>query len=139
MDSSELRLPSEGEVLEAAARIVDAFAATDTERYFSAFAPESSFIFHTEQHQLRSREAYEQLWADWVSDGWSVVSCTSSNQQVTVFPGGAVFSHEVATTARTRDGDESYRERETIVFRRDGNDRLIAIHEHLSPTPASAE
>lgn len=139
MDSFELRQPSEREVLKAAARIVDAFAATDTERYFSAFAPEASFIFHTEQHQLHSRAAYEELWSGWVSDGWSVVSCASSNQQVTVFHGGAVFSHEVATTARTRDGDESYRERETIVFRWDGDDRLTAIHEHLSPSPASAE
>jgi hypothetical protein len=32
------------------------------------------------------------------------------------------------------DGQDSYRERETIVFRADA-DQLIAIHEHLSPVP----
>jgi hypothetical protein len=61
-----------------------------------------------------------------------VRDCTSSNQLVQTFPGGAVFSHDVATTVATADGDEDLRERETIVFRSD-DDGLIAIHEHLSP------
>lgn len=139
MDIPELRQPSEQEVLQAAARIVDAFAATDTDRYFAAFAHESTFIFHTEQDQLDSRAAYESLWSGWVADGWSVVACASTNQKVTVFPGGAVFRHDVATTTRAGDGEESYRERETIVFRCDRDGKLSAIHEHLSPAPASAE
>ena len=79
----------------------------------------------------------------WVDGGWRVVSCTSSDQLVQPFPGGAVFSHSVDTTVETGDGAESYRERETIVFRADpatdaAAPRLVAVHEHLSPMPDAA-
>jgi ketosteroid isomerase-like protein len=39
---------------------------------------------------------------------------------------------------RTRAGEQTLNERETIVFRRDG-DRWAAVHEHLSPQPAPAQ
>ena len=55
------------------------------------------------------------------------------------FPGGAVFSHTVDTAVHTADGRESYRERESIVFRRLGDGGLIAIHEHLSTVPDPAD
>jgi len=129
------RTPEPDEVLAAAAEIVDAFAATDGERYFARFAPDTSFVFHTEPGRLDDRAAYERLWSEWVDGGWRVLSCDSSNQLVQVFPGGAVFSHDVATAVDTGDGEDRYRERETIVFRVDG-DALIAVHEHLSPAPA---
>lgn len=138
MESIVLRQPSSDEVSEVAAQIVNAFSATDAERYFSLFAPEASFIFHTEQDRLDSRAAYEALWSGWVADGWAVVACDSTNHQVTAFPGGAIFSHDVTTTVQTGDGEESYEERETIVFRCEPDGRLLAIHEHLSPTPAQA-
>jgi ketosteroid isomerase-like protein len=38
---------------------------------------------------------------------------------------------------RTRLGEQTLTERETIVFRRDG-DRWTAVHEHLSPQPGPA-
>nr|MDQ2698596.1 hypothetical protein [Actinomycetota bacterium] len=74
---------------------------------------------------------------------------------VQTFPGGAVFSHSVATTVETGEGTDSYRERETIVFRVEESSadfrvddsgtatdaaapRLIAVHEHLSPMPDAA-
>ncbi|WP_309123673.1 YybH family protein [Arthrobacter sp.] len=136
MNNHALPQPSEREVAEAASRIVEAFAATDTERYFSGFATDASFIFHSEQSRLESRAAYEAMWSEWVASGWTVIACDSSNQQVTVFAGGAVFSHDVATTVRTSDGEESYRERETIVFRCEPDGALLAVHEHLSPSPA---
>lgn len=131
-------VPTEQEVLEAARAIVDAFAATDTARYFAGFAPEASFIFHTEGQRLESRAAYEELWNGWITEGWSVISCGSTDRLVTAFAGGAVFAHDVATTVRTSAGEESYRERETIVFRREPDGKLLAIHEHLSPMPAPA-
>ena len=135
--------PSTEAVLAAASAIVDAFAATDTQRYFAAFALGATFVFHTEPERLPDRAAYERLWADWVEGGWHVVSCTSSDPLVQVFPGGAVFTHTVDTTVETGDGPESYRERETIVFRLvptvdDSPSRLIAVHEHLSPMPQAA-
>ncbi|RZU62602.1 nuclear transport factor 2 family protein [Zhihengliuella halotolerans] len=131
------REPSTDEVLAVAAEIVAAFAATDTARYFAHFAPEATFVFHPEDDRLDSRAAYEALWDSWLRSGWSVTSCNSANPHVQTFPGGAVFAHDVATAVSTPDGDDSYRERESIVFRVDG-ERLVAIHEHLSPAPDAA-
>jgi ketosteroid isomerase-like protein len=129
-----MREPHHDEVRRAAAEIVDAYAATETDAYFACFAPDATFCFHTEPARLDDRAAYERLWHDWVSHGWRVRSCVSTAQLVQTFPGGAVFTHDVATTVDTGDGQESYRERESIVFRADA-DQLIAIHEHLSPVP----
>ncbi|TLM83502.1 DUF4440 domain-containing protein [Pseudarthrobacter sp. NamE5] len=131
-------MPTEQEVLRAAASIVEAFAATDTGRYFSCFTEDATFVFHTEPTALGSRSDYEKLWKAWLAGGWKVVSCQSSDQMVTAFPGGAVFVHEVATTVETGEGQESYRERETVVFRQAADGSLTAIHEHLSPLPAAA-
>jgi ketosteroid isomerase-like protein len=130
------RTPSSQEVLDAASAIVDAFAATDGARYFAQFAPEATFIFHTEPARLESRAEYERLWAGWVEGGWRVLDCESSNAVAQTFAGGAVFSHNVFTRVDTGDGTDAYRERETIVFRVDGDD-LVAVHEHLSPLPES--
>lgn len=133
-------LPSEAGVLEAADAIVSAFRATDTQRYFAGFAPSASFIFHPEAQRLDSRSDYEQLWSEWVASGWRVTDCTSTDRLVQVFPGGAIFSHTVATSIVTPDGPESYVERETIVFTCTTDGGLLAIHEHLSTVPAlSAE
>lgn len=130
------RTPHEQEVLDAASAIVDAFAATDGDRYFARFAPEATFIFHTEPARLGDRAEYERLWAGWVEGGWRVLECQSSQQVVQPFPGGAVFSHNVFTRVNAGGTEEAYRERETIVFRLDV-DQLVAIHEHLSPAPES--
>ncbi|WP_342663256.1 nuclear transport factor 2 family protein [Agrococcus lahaulensis] len=127
-----VRTPDAAEVEAAAAAIVDAFAATDGGRYFALFSPDASFVFHTEPSRLDSRAEYERLWSTWVESGWRVVSCASSEPLVQPLPGGAVFSHTVDTTVETGEGRESYRERESIVFAVDG-DRLVAVHEHLSP------
>jgi ketosteroid isomerase-like protein len=135
MGTPVLATPTEKEALDAAAAIVEAFAATDSARYFDGFAPDASFIFHTEPLMLRGRAAYEELWNGWRASGWEVLACESSNPLVTTFPGGAVFVHDVATTVHTPEGRESYRERETIVFRCAADGGLTAIHEHLSPSP----
>lgn len=124
--------PDPATVEAAAAAIVDAFGANDGDRYFDGFAPEATFVFHTEPRRLENRAEYERLWDEWVESGWRVTSCSSSDRRVQVFDGGAVFSHTVDTSVETADGPESYRERETIVFTADG-DRLLAVHEHLSP------
>lgn len=127
-----MKTPDPAAVETAASAIVEAFAATDTERYFGCFAPDATFIFHTESERLNDRATYERMWAEWLESGWRVTSCTSTDRRVQVFPGGAVFSHTVDTSVDTADGPESYRERETIVF---AGDDLVAVHEHLSPLP----
>ena len=129
-----LSTPTDEAVRAAASAIVEAFAATDGPRYFSLFTPDATFVFHTEPARLEDRAAYEALWEEWERDGWSVKSCTSSAPAVQTFPGGAVFTHSVNTSVSTSDGPESYRERETIVFRSDPAG-LVAVHEHLSPQP----
>ncbi|MGR0220790.1 YybH family protein [Agromyces sp. ZXT2-6] len=135
---NEREAPLREEVEAAASAVVDAFAATDRDRYFACFDPEATFVFHTEPARLDDRAAYERLWDEWVAAGWRVVSCESSRRRVQLLPGGAVFTHSVATTVETGEGRESYRERETIVFRADATGGLIAVHEHLSPDPADA-
>lgn len=127
--------PTEHQVTAAAEAIVAAFGATNTEQYFAGFAPEASFIFHTDAERLNSRAEYETLWASWLADGWRVLSCESSNPLVQVFPGGAVFSHDVATAIEVGGERDAYTERETIVFRVGDDGELLAVHEHLSPTP----
>lgn len=135
---TEPRTPTVDEVEAAASAIVDAFTATDRDRYFATFAPDATFVFHTEGARLDERAAYERLWDEWVASGWRVVSCSSTDRKVQPFPGGAVFTHSVATSVETPDGPDSYRERETIVFRTDATRGLVAVHEHLSPMPDEA-
>ncbi|GAB3621231.1 nuclear transport factor 2 family protein [Glutamicibacter endophyticus] len=131
-----LAQPTENQVLAAAAAIVQAFAATDTERYFAKFSEDASFIFHPEPQRLNSRAEYEELWASWLREGWRVVSCESSDPLVQSWPGGAAFSHTVATTVHVEgEGEESYVERESIIFK-DVDGELIAVHEHLSTITA---
>jgi ketosteroid isomerase-like protein len=135
---TETRTPAVAEVEAAASAIVDAFAATDRDRYFATFAPDATFVFHPEPARLDDRAAYERLWDEWVAGGWRVLSCASTEPKVQPFPGGAIFSHTVTTTVETPDGRESYRERETIAFRTDG-EGLLAVHEHLSPAPDAVD
>ena len=49
----------------------------------------------------------------------------------------AVFTHTVDTVTSVNGVRTSVRERESIVFVRD-HDRVLAVHEHLSPVPAGA-
>lgn len=129
--------PTEQDVLAAADAIIEAFAATDTDAYFAGFAPDATFIFHPEPGRLNSRAAYVALWASWLASGWRVTACESTDRLVQTFPGGGVFSHTVATSIDSADGPDSYVERESIIFRTEG-DGLIAIHEHLSTVPDAA-
>ena len=64
-----------------------------------------------------------------------MLSCESAGQAVQLLGDAAIFSHEVTTVVRTRAGDDTVRERETIVFRRRRDGGWAAVHEHLSPRP----
>jgi len=123
------------EVLAAARHLVQAFGRHDTAAYFECFAPDATFIFHTTAARLASRGEYQRLWRELEhQDEFRVLSCVSAQQVVQDLGEAAVFSHDVTTVISTRTGKETLRERETIVFRRDG-DRWAAVHEHLSPRP----
>lgn len=133
---------AEREVLDAAAALVSAFGAHDTDAYFGSFDPGATFLFYTHDEPLRSRAAYEQLWASWeAEDDFHVVSCASADQHVQVLGERgdvAVLTHRVSTVVRTSGGEEALDERETIVFQRDAEGRWLAVHEHLSPAPGAA-
>ena len=131
--------PTHAAVRDAADAIVQAFAATDTARYFAGFSPDATFIFHSEPGRINSRQEYETLWQGWVESGWKVTECRTSAPLIQVFPGGAVLSHTVHTSIDTPEGSDSYTERETIVFTMGQTGALVAMHEHLSTVPEGAE
>ncbi len=120
---------------QAAERLIAAFAAHDTAGYFACFAEDATFLFHTTPGLLRSRSDYQQLWYGWERDGFRVLSCASSEQHVQTYDKLAVFTHRVRTTVFLEGAEQTLDERETIVFRRDG-DTWLAVHEHLSGDPA---
>lgn len=116
----------------AASRVVAAFSQTDTEAYFAAFSEDATFIFHTEAERLTRRKDYEELWNSWLAEGWRVTDCISSNPSIQLLGESAVFSHDVMTTINT---GETTLERETIIFHRNANGTVHAVHEHLSALP----
>jgi ketosteroid isomerase-like protein len=126
------------EVLAAARHLVERFGRHDTAAYFDCFSPDATFIFHSTAARLASRAEYQRLWRQWEhEDEFRVLSCASARPAVQDLGDVGVFSHDVTTVVRTRAGEETLRERETIVFRRDGG-RWTAVHEHLSPDPGPA-
>lgn len=128
---------TEKDVLTAAAHLVAAFRATDTQSYFASFTEDATFVFHTEDRRLGSRAEYEELWGGWLDEGWRVTECISNGPRVQLLDGTAVFSHDVTTTTSTGGSSITTHERETIVFHRT-DAGIKAVHEHLSPGPAGS-
>jgi ketosteroid isomerase-like protein len=124
----------EAEVLAAAAELVRAFGAHDTDDYFAQFTDDATFVFYTHPTLLGSRREYEQLWAEWERDaGFRVHSCRSSAAAAhLVSPDVAIFTHDVETDLSLGGERSVTREQETIVFR-DFDGGWLAVHEHLSP------
>jgi ketosteroid isomerase-like protein len=125
------------QVMTATDELVAAFAATDTAAYFACFSPDATFVFHPEPARLNNRVTYEALWGSWLADGWRVVSCTSSDRLVQTLGDAAVLTHTVDTVTSVGGQLSTTRERESIVFTHDG-DRVVAVHEHLSPVPSES-
>jgi len=129
---------AERSVLAAAACLVDAFSRHDAAAYFAAFAEDASFIFHNLDRMLTSLDAYRAEWELWEArDGFRVLGCRSSGQRVQMAGDVAVFTHTVKTDLSLAGKTLTNDERETIVFRRAGDD-WVAFHEHLSALPAQA-
>jgi len=126
----------EAQVFEAAAALVDAFASNDTARYFACFSPQASFVFHSLAQPLQTRAEYQALWQQWQTEGFAVLGCESSNGRVSVHGDVAIFVHDVATHVRFAEEEQQLQERETIVFRVEG-ERWLAWHEHLSVATAT--
>ncbi|UXH39337.1 YybH family protein [Pseudomonas promysalinigenes] len=124
------------QVRKAAADLIAAFASNDSARYFACFSEDATFLFHTLPQPLLSRREYQALWAQWQAEGFAVLGCESSNVQVSLQGEVAIFMHDVATHIRLAGEEHQLAERETIVFRRQG-DHWLACHEHLSVVTAA--
>ncbi|MDN0073903.1 nuclear transport factor 2 family protein [Crenobacter sp. SG2303] len=124
------------QVLDAADALVRAFGRHDTDAYFASFAPQATFLFHTLPQRLDSRDAYRAVWQGWEREAdFRVIRCESSDRQVQWVGEAALFTHTVNTVVAIDGVEQALRERETIVFQRDADQRWLAVHEHLSPLP----
>ena len=124
------------EPLAAVDAIIENFGHHRRDAYFSGFAADATFLFHTMPNRLENRAAYEQVWDSWESDnGFQVHSCSSSNRRIQVFGDGAghtaVFSHDVSTELTLDGMRETVTECETIVLERRAG-VWLCVHEHLS-------
>jgi ketosteroid isomerase-like protein len=128
---------NEADALTALDDLVEAYSRTDTSAYFACLAPEATFLFHSEPAVIAGRAAYRALWDSWVTEGWRVVGCKSSDRQVQLLGTAAVVTHRVRTTISTPEGEQQLDERETVVVARGDDDVVRVVHEHLSPTPSA--
>jgi ketosteroid isomerase-like protein len=125
---------TERQVLQAADRLVAAFGEGRVDDYFACFHPEATFVFYTTDHRLESTAAWRELWESLEEEeDFKVLECHSSARRVQNLGEIAVFTHDVETRISTRAGEETLRERETIVFVRQTAGSWLAVHEHLSP------
>jgi ketosteroid isomerase-like protein len=121
------------QVLQAAAHLIERFAAHDFAGYFACFAPEASFIFHNEPAFMPSRAAYEAVWQRWErEDGFRVLACRSFDQRVNVIGNVGIFTHQLETRLAFESVELESSERETIIFHRQPDGAWLAVHEHLS-------
>ena len=133
MNDSNEKHATENEVFAAADAIIANFGHHRTAEYFSGFAPEASFVFHTAERRLETRAEYETLWSSWeTDDGFRVHSCASTERRVQLFGEVAIFTHSVKSSIEFGAVVDEVNERETIVFQlRESS--WLAVHEHLSP------
>lgn len=125
---------TELQVLGAANRLVVAFGEGRVDDYFALFHPEATFVFYTTDHRLESTAAWRELWRSLEEEeDFKILECHSSARRVQDLGETAVFTHDVETRVSTRAGEETLRERETIVFARQAGGNWLAVHEHLSP------
>lgn len=102
--------------------------------YFACFHPEATFVFYATDHRLESAAAWRELWEFLEQEeGFRVLERHSSARRVQDLGETAVFMYDVETRVSTRAGEETLRERETIVFARQADGGWLAVHEHLSP------
>lgn len=124
------------EVSRAIAALVAAFGEGRSDDYFGCFAPDATFVFHTTPERLMSVAEYRALWDRWVEeDGFRVVSCRAWDTHVQPFGDIAVVTHVLESRISTTGGEETVRERETIVMARGADGRWLGVHEHLSAQP----
>lgn len=119
------------DITSAAEAIVDAFERNDEIDYFSRFSPTCTFIFAPDNRVHVDRASWQAAWVQLQESGWRVLACRTLESGVRVLGNGGVFWHVLETTALVDGEQQTYRERETIVFE-STQEGLLAVHEHLS-------
>ncbi|WP_241987622.1 nuclear transport factor 2 family protein [Cryobacterium sp. TMT1-66-1] len=119
------------DALAAADHIIEDFGHHRRDAYFARFSPQATFLFYNVGQRLESRKEYEQLWLEWESDGFTVISCTSTNRRIQLVGSVAVFTHDVETVSEVAGERSTSQESETIVLSLTGG-IWLGIHEHLS-------
>ncbi|GAB13295.1 hypothetical protein ARGLB_037_01460 [Arthrobacter globiformis NBRC 12137] len=130
---------TEAEVVDAAAKMVEAFSNSRTDDYFACFAEDATFLFHPEDRRLESRSAYRALWETWIEGGWKVTDCKSTNRRIQLHGPIALLTHDVETHTEENGTRETSFERETIVFAKNPDGSVSCLHEHLSVDPSLAK
>lgn len=125
------KIMNESGVLAAVDFIIDDFGNHRRDDYFDRFAAEATFIFHSFDVRLESRQEYESLWKSWEQAGFRVRRCDSTNRRIQLFGEVAVFSHDVETESQIAGVTNVTHERETIVLELRAG-RWLGVHEHLS-------
>ena len=128
-------MTTEAPLVDAAERVVAAFGAHDVPAYFACFAQDASFLFYSSPELLPSRAAFEREWERWeADDGYRVLSCVASDRRAQLLTEEVgIVTHSLETRVSSRSGEETLRERETLVLRRDQQRGWLIVHEHLSP------
>ncbi|MGV9712986.1 nuclear transport factor 2 family protein [Gordonia sp. NPDC003424] len=109
--------------------LVAVFAANDEDAYFDSFATTARFVLPDTSPVALSVDEYRTLWREWRADGWRVVTCTSTDRQVTCAGDTAVVTHRVTTAL----GDgTTLNERETVIIDLSAEPKPLVMHEHLS-------
>jgi uncharacterized protein (TIGR02246 family) len=112
-------------------RLMSAFVGGDTDAYFDCFHDDASFIFPGEP-SLESLAEYRSAWARWEQEGLRFTDVVADDVRIRVTGDTAVVTHRMQTTTIAGETTTVERERETIVFSKQG-DRWLAVHEHMSP------
>ena len=120
--------------------MVRAFGSNDVGAYFATFHPDATFVFYNVPESLGSLAAYRGERERWQrEDGFRIVSCRSTRQEIQVVGDVGIFTHAVVTRVSTHSGEETLHERETIVFARQDDGTWLGVHEHLSPYPEGGQ
>ncbi|SDW91253.1 Ketosteroid isomerase homolog [Arthrobacter sp. cf158] len=126
---------TEAEVIEAAAKMVEAFSNSRTEDYFACFDEHATFLFHGEGSRLETRAAYQSIWEGWMEEGLRITSCKSTNRRIQIHGAVALLTHDVETDLDDKGSLSTAFERETIVFAKNQDGTVSCLHEHLSLDP----
>ncbi|MDX6700379.1 MAG: hypothetical protein QOF26_605 [Baekduia sp.] len=114
--------------------LVAAMDRGDADAYFDGLAPDVTFVLGREASPLHSRDECRAAFERWTAEGLRIEACRSWDLEVrTAADGTAVATHVLSFHVSGLAAP--VRRRETLVLRRDGDERWHVVHAHRSPHP----